>query len=159
MIWLCNAGLQRGTRRVHTFASGPSGGTPTFYEQMFAKATTSKLAQRTLGALRLTHSFLLLEDDYDVDWEVDRDEELTQSHPHRMALRGPARHLRSLPSRRKGAIPSRQQPCISPIGPVSKHATDGRARPTLPGAAQAALDPLTRGQPATRRRALSFGKR
>lgn len=128
MIWLCNAGSRGDTLRVHTFASGPSAGAPTFYEQMFAKATTSKLAQRTLGALRLTHSFLTLEDDYDVDWEVDRDEELTQSHPHRMPLRGPARHLRSLPSRRKGAIPARQQPCLSPIGPGPEHATDGRAR-------------------------------
>ena len=44
------------------------------YEHMFPSAKNSKLAQRTLGALRLTRSFLLLEDDYDVDWEVDWDE-------------------------------------------------------------------------------------
>jgi hypothetical protein len=95
---------------------------------MFAKTRTSKLAQRTLGALRLTHSFLLLEDDYDVDWEVDRDEELTQSHPHRVPLRGPARHLRSMPSRRKGEVPSRTLPCLSPIGSACERSADGRTR-------------------------------
>jgi len=46
---------------------------------MFASVKHSSLAQRTLGALRLTRSFLLLEDDYDVDWEVDLDEPLTQT--------------------------------------------------------------------------------
>jgi hypothetical protein len=38
---------------------------------MFASTKNSSLAQRTLGTLRLTRSFLMLEDDYDVDWEVD----------------------------------------------------------------------------------------
>jgi hypothetical protein len=95
---------------------------------MFAKARTSKLAQRTLGALRLTHSFLLLEDDYDVDWEVDRDETLTQSHPHRVPLRGPARHLRSMPSRRKGEVPSRQLHCLSPTGSTREPSAHGRTR-------------------------------
>ena len=47
---------------------------PSLYEHMFATARAPTLAQRTLGALRLTRSFLLLEDDYDVDWEVDLDE-------------------------------------------------------------------------------------
>jgi hypothetical protein len=128
MIRLCNAGLPGEARCVHTFASDPSGAAPTFYEQMFAKATTSKLAQRTLGALRLTHSFLLLEDDYDVDWEVDRDEELTQSHPHRVPLRGPARRPRNTPDRRMGEVPSRRQPCLSPVGPTAERGREGRMR-------------------------------
>jgi hypothetical protein len=76
---------------VHTFASRPSEHAPTLHEQMFATATTSKLARRTLYALRLTRSFLLLEDDYDVDWEVDPDEPRAHDHPHRAALRGHGR--------------------------------------------------------------------
>ncbi len=44
------------------------------YEHMFSSPRTSTLAQRTLGALGLARSFLLLEDDYEVDWEVDQDE-------------------------------------------------------------------------------------
>ena len=105
-------GFARSRPRVHTFASAPSERPPTFYEQMFASAKTSKLAQRTLGALRLTRSFLMLEDDYDVDWEVDRDEQQTQTHPHRAPLRGPGRR-----SRRASRAPQRQA---------------GRARPRLP---------------------------
>lgn len=58
---------------------------------MFATARTSKLAQRTFDALRLTRSFLLLEDDYDVDWEVDPNEPRAHDHPHRTTLRGPGR--------------------------------------------------------------------
>ena len=49
------------------------------YEHMFSLAPTSKLAQRALGALRLARSFLLLEDDYDVDWEVGQDERATRT--------------------------------------------------------------------------------
>ena len=52
-------GFAASLRCVHTFASAPSERPPTFYEQMFAHAKTSKLAQRTLGALRLTRSFLI----------------------------------------------------------------------------------------------------
>ena len=55
---------------------------------MFSSPRTSTLAQRALGALRLTRSFLLLEDDYDVDWEVDQDEPRVSAHPHRAPLRG-----------------------------------------------------------------------
>src|ERR1700729_622061 len=58
------------------------------YEHMFSPAPTSKLAQRTLGALRVARSFLLLEDDYAVDWEVGQEERARVSHPHRAALRG-----------------------------------------------------------------------
>jgi hypothetical protein len=83
---------------------------------MFETKKTT-LAQRTLGALRLTRSFLLLEDDYDVDWEVDLDrgESLAQrEHPHRRALRGPGGRRRR--ARRPGTISPAPQHCISPIG-------------------------------------------
>ncbi len=123
------------------FAFGPSAGTPTFYEQMFAKAKTSKLAQRTLGALRLTHSFLLLEDDYHVDWEVDRDEELAQTHPHRDALRGPGRRSRRIGPRRGGEPAAATQACISPVQAPARPA--GPARRARPGGKRAShMDPV-----------------
>jgi hypothetical protein len=81
------------------------------YEQMFPSSRTSTLAQRTLDALRLTRSFLLLEDDHHVDWEVDRDEPNTSAHPHRAPLRVRA------PSRRPGQAPPAPQHCVSPLGP------------------------------------------
>jgi hypothetical protein len=87
------------------------------YEQMFASTKNSALAQRTLGALRLTRSFLLLEDDYDVDWEVDLDEPLTQTnHPHRAWLRGPGSRSRRLAKRRAGQIEPARHDCLSPVG-------------------------------------------
>jgi hypothetical protein len=82
---------------------------------MFATATTSKLAQRTLDALRLTRSFLLLEDDYDVDWEVDLDERRAHHDPHRVALRGRARRSRRPRARRAGAPAPTFTTCLSPI--------------------------------------------
>ena len=59
------------------------------YEQMFPSANSS-LARRALDALRLTRSFLTLEDDYAVDWEVDnRDEPYGETpHPHRRRCAG-----------------------------------------------------------------------
>jgi hypothetical protein len=97
------------------------------YEQMFPSTNNSKLAQRTLGALRLTRSFLLLEDDYDVDWEVDRNEPAGQIHPHRVPLRGPGKRLRHVATRRAGqTIPARQL-CISPVK-VAHTATVWRTR-------------------------------
>jgi hypothetical protein len=84
---------------------------------MFASTKNSALAQRTLGALRLTRSFLLLEDDYDVDWEVDLDEPLTQPiHPHRVSLRGPGSRSRRLAKRRPGQIEPTRHHCLSPVG-------------------------------------------
>jgi hypothetical protein len=85
------------------------------YEQMFPSGKNSTLAQRTLGALRLTRSFLLLEDDYDVDWEVDLDESLAQNHPHRATLRGPGSRSRRLPDRRPGEPISSDDRCLSPV--------------------------------------------
>jgi hypothetical protein len=84
---------------------------------MFASTKNSMLAQRTLGALRLTRSFLMLEDDYDVDWEVDLDEQLAQTtHPHRASLRGAGRRSRRLAARRAGQAPRAWQHCLSPVG-------------------------------------------
>jgi hypothetical protein len=103
---------------------------------MFAKTKASKLAQRSFGALRLTRSFLLLEDDYDVDWEVDRDEQLTQHHPHRVPLRGPGRRSRRATVRRAGqGVPTRHI-CISPVNttPDLTHASHERPPCTRPHA-------------------------
>jgi hypothetical protein len=97
---------------------------------MFASAKTSTLAQRTLGALRLTRSFLLLEDDYDVDWEVDRDEELTQTHPHRLALRGPGRRSRRATTRRRpGQGAAARNVCVSPVNATPRPVPASRERP------------------------------
>ena len=96
---------------------------------MFASAKTSKLAQRSLGALRLTRSLLTLEDDYDVDWEVDRDEAMTQTHPHRTPLRGPGRRSRRVAVRRSGQGDPSQQLCLSPVNPTAGAAHGSRKRP------------------------------
>jgi len=108
------------------------------YEHMFGWSTPSPLtrrAHRSIGrSLSLARSFLLLEDDYDVDWEVDQDESgrdrskidgisdrpargradvATEPHPHRAPLR-------------RGFVPRRpDQPvpashfCVSPVSPVT----------------------------------------
>jgi hypothetical protein len=92
---------------------------------MFPLQDTPPLARRLLGGLRLIRSFLLLEDDYDVDWEVDRDElemdeidpdrretaweEPWEDHPHRFALRS------RLCSRRPGVPAPREQVCLCPL--------------------------------------------
>jgi hypothetical protein len=99
---------------------------------MFPSRKNSTLAQRTLGALRLTRSFLLLEDDYDVDWEVDLDESLTQKHPHRAPLRGPGSRSRRLAGdgRRPGEAPAADHRCLSPVGAPAAPAQRRGARPT-----------------------------
>jgi hypothetical protein len=74
---------------------------------MFCSSRTSPLAQRALGALRLTRSFILLEDDYDVDWEVDQSEHLRTPHPHRAPLRERGRT-------RAGAPQPASHTCLSP---------------------------------------------
>jgi len=45
---------------------------PYLYEHMFPRSTPPPLTRRARNALSLARSFLLLEDDYDVDWEVDQ---------------------------------------------------------------------------------------
>jgi hypothetical protein len=83
---------------------------------MFVTTKSSTLAQRTLGALRLTRSFLLLEDDYDVDWEVDPDGHEAHIHPHRAPLRGPGSHRsRRIGERRPGAGAATPQHCLTPV--------------------------------------------
>jgi len=87
---------------------------------MFPSSRTDDLAQRALGALRLTRSFILLEDDYDVDWEVDQSEQLETPHPHRAPLRGIAR------DRRAGSVPAPAQTCLCPVGRPKGLATPAR---------------------------------
>jgi hypothetical protein len=91
---------------------------------MFPPAPKTKLAQRALGALRVARSFLLLEDDYEVDWEVGQDERTRVSHPHRAPLRG------GCAQRRVGLVPARPQACLSPLafsGTVPNGARSRRA--------------------------------
>ena len=91
------------------------------YEQMFPSANSS-LARRALDALRLTRSFLTLEDDYAVDWEVDWDEPAREApHPHRVPLRGGSVR------RRPGEPVPGAQPCLTPIAPAAV-ATRSRSR-------------------------------
>jgi len=91
-------------------------------EQMFPRHPTSKLAQRALGALRVAGSFLLLEDDCDVDWEVGQDEPARVPHPHRARLRG------GCVQRRAGQLPARSQACLSPVGRVAPARHGARTR-------------------------------
>jgi len=72
--------------------------------------TLNRPAPRLVSALRLIRSFLLLEDDYDVDWEVDQDE-----HPHRRTARLERR------DRRPGAVSEREQVCSCPL-PATRRA-------------------------------------
>jgi hypothetical protein len=99
-------------------------------EHVFPSSRTSRLTQRALGALRLTRSFLLLEDDYDVDWEVDPNEHSQAPHPHRVPLRA------SLPARRAGAPSPASHVCLSPVrGSVAGtrwHPTDAARRGRTP---------------------------
>ena len=94
---------------------------------MFCSTDTQPFTRRLAGGLRLIRSFLLLEDDYDVDWEVDQDEpveppvsipswkqQARDDHPHRVALRSRSG------TRRPGAAAAREQVCVCPVG--------GRAR-------------------------------
>jgi hypothetical protein len=83
------------------------------YEQMFPSANSS-LARRALDTLRLTRSFLTLEDDYAVDWEVDWDEPSCEApHPHRVPLRGGSVR------RRPGEPAPGPQPCLTPLASAS----------------------------------------
>jgi hypothetical protein len=75
---------------------------------MFPSSCKSTLAQRALDALRVTRSFLLLEDDHDVDWEVDQDESTHAAHPHRAPLRGRGH------DRRPGQLEPVAHHCLSP---------------------------------------------
>lgn len=87
---------------------------------MFSSTNPSPLARRLFGTLHLIRSFLLLEDGYEVDWEVDRHEcEKSPGsglenpdrgvHPHRPALQS------RLGARRPGAGAPREQVCLCPL--------------------------------------------
>jgi hypothetical protein len=94
---------------------------------MFPSANTPRPKQRLHGALQLIRSFLLLEDDYDVDWEVDWDGHLgatraptqmrrtpaTSDHPHRIPLRI------QRAARRPGAVVASEQVCLCPLPPLT----------------------------------------
>lgn len=92
---------------------------------MFSSTDTPPFARRLFSALHLIRSFLLLEDDYDVDWEVDQDEPIESptrdsrssggsetdqgNHPHRVVLRSRRR------VRRAGSLAPREQVCLCPL--------------------------------------------
>jgi hypothetical protein len=102
---------------------------------MFPSLRTSVPAQRALAALRLTRSFLMLEDDYDVDWEVDPNEPPQDAHPHRAPLRG--RTLVDRRGRRTGQPAPMTHACTSPVrGPAALPPSGRRRRedrrPPLP---------------------------
>ena len=101
------------------------------YEHMFCSSRKPEAPRRLVRTLQLVRSFLLLEDDYDVDWEVDQDElaERAESlrwigedpegqddsregsvHPHRRALQS------QLGARRPGIVACREQVCLCPVG-------------------------------------------
>jgi hypothetical protein len=109
------------------------------YEHMFPWSTPSPLTRRVRNALSLARSFLLLEDDYDVDWEVDWDEpgrgdvhgetcavgeidepsrrivfdrwSAVDLHPHRVPLRGRSARERT------GQLAPVPQVCLCPVRP------------------------------------------
>jgi hypothetical protein len=95
---------------------------PLQYEHMFSSTNPPPLARRLFGTLHLIRSFLLLEDDYEVDWEVGQ-HECEKSplsglenpdhgvHPHRTALRSRSG------ARRPGAGAPREQVCLCPLPP------------------------------------------
>ena len=81
---------------------------------MFPKANASTLTQRALAGLWLCRSFLMLEDDDDVDWEVGWTERAElDEHPHRAALRE-RRCSRQAP-RRPGEPSRAVHVCVTPI--------------------------------------------
>jgi hypothetical protein len=111
---------------------------------MFSSTDPPLFARPLLGALRLIRSFLLLEDDYVRDWEVDQDEPAEPStcrmrssgwsepdrgdHPHRMALRS------GLGARRPGIPVPREQVCLCPLPPVARRSERDRRTVVAPDA-------------------------
>jgi hypothetical protein len=105
---------------------------------MFPPTRTSTIRQRALGALGLARSFLLLEDDTAVDWEVGQDERVEVDHPHRAALRHRAIERR-LAQRRPGQGAARDHVCLCPISAAAPAPAARAARlPTAVGAARRA---------------------
>ncbi|HTR21810.1 MAG TPA: hypothetical protein VMH88_13220 [Gemmatimonadales bacterium] len=86
---------------------------------MFSRGT-STLTQRALAAAGLIRSFLLLEDDDPVDWEVDvrenaGDAQATGAALHARKLKRPNR------ARRPGSVRPAFQLCLSPVGADATH--------------------------------------
>jgi hypothetical protein len=130
------------------FAWGPSDGEPTVRTHVPFYAPTAKpeqVVRRLSSALLSIRSFLLLEDDYVRDWEVDRDErgafaggdtsghspvalrpELGgpggDGHPHRVALQSRLGH------RRPGAVPGTELVCVSPVPPRERRRVEAGQR-------------------------------
>jgi hypothetical protein len=139
-LWEANSSGR--SRYVHVFARFRPQSLLS-YEHMFPLGRTSTFRQHALDALHLARSFLLLEDDYHVDWEVGQDEHLGVDHPHRALLRG-----RAIGAGRSGRRPGQPEPtphvCLSPvnrpgsslINPRGRHQQQGHAHRDL-GAATA----------------------
>jgi hypothetical protein len=105
---------------------------------MFPSANP-ELAQRALRAYRLTRSFLLLEDDYDVDWEVDQDVRVQADHPHRAAL-GVWVITDRLTHRRPGEPERRGLTCLCPVGRTAPTSTRGEGARASSGRVPRDLD-------------------
>jgi hypothetical protein len=88
-------------------------------EHMFSRGT-SRLTQHALAAAGLIRSFLLLEDDLGVDWEVDGQEDSGEGHAAAAALHG-RKLTRPVRARRPGAPAARAHVCLSPIGGHGGH--------------------------------------
>lgn len=115
------------------------------YEHMFPRRTPSPLTRRARTALSLARSFLLLEDDYDIDWEVDQDEtgrdrskidgisdrpargRASVDHPHRAVLRGRPARVRA------GQPAPAPHVCMSPVERMPEAGTIRRLEPTKTG--------------------------
>src|SRR5437763_5667944 len=108
-------------------------------EHMFPSVRTSALAQRALDALWRTRSFLLLEDDHEVDWEVDENEPFACAAMRRTPLRGVA--ARTSGGRRPGRPAPAPQVCTAALeARVGDSPPRSRSRPgrTTTGRPQAA---------------------
>jgi hypothetical protein len=117
---------------------------------MFPYANNRQSASRLIGALRLIRSFLLLEDDYDVDWEVGQDgpygdmgvtvgsfvdgptrewrswSPLDREHPHPRTMHVDRRE------RRPGSVRTREQGCSCPL-PAQRGTTPANQSRTTAG--------------------------
>ncbi len=124
------------------------------YEHMFDSSRTSPLVRRARAAFSLARSFLLLEDDYDVNWEVDQAEHSrgeqravyieasaashraprrpgAAAHPHRTSLRRGA-VVRS--GRRAGQpVPGPQLCLCAATGAADARAHSHERRPVVTG--------------------------
>src|SRR5436305_8378315 len=118
---------------------------------MFPKTNASTLTQRALAGLRLCRSFLMLEDDDAVDWEVGWTERAElDEHPHRAALR--ERRPRRRAPRRPGESSPAPHVCLSPIRgrPARGRADRTPPAPSPPGAAVLRSRPAYRAPPQRR---------